>query len=80
MSPRTGIKTLPPPPSQRPRLVFRCQYPMTENLGTSPRNMLTRPTSMSCHVEDTAQPFYKTEPPVCAHMLLQLRYFTQDNL
>ena len=46
--------TTPPPPMQRPRLVFRGQYPTTEKLRTSPQKLSTRPISMSCHVENMA--------------------------
>ena len=43
-------QTTTTPSPQRPRLVFRCPYPTTVTLGTSPRKMSTRPISLATTV------------------------------
>ena len=65
---------------QRPRLVFRCQYPTTEKLETSPRKMSTRPISVSCYVEDTAQlSSQHSSARMCTHVLTTALFHSKIN-
>ena len=64
---------------QRPRLVFRCQYPTTEKLGMSPQKCPHVPFRCRVLLKIQLSSLHKTAAPVCAHMLLQLLYFTQNN-